>query len=152
MLSFALQLKNESESSSSECGSPLCAEPNDRNVDEPPPQKHFKHLTKVLERKMKEGVAEKSKPPQWKAELEHYFLSGVTLPENEDPLNYWVTHESTYPLLSNVAVDLLCIPASSAPIERTFSTAGESTSGRRNRLADKNLERETLLRKNRHYL
>ena len=53
---IALQLKNESESSSSERGSPLCAEPNDRNVDE--------HLTKGLERKVKEGVAEKSKPPQ----------------------------------------------------------------------------------------
>ena len=56
--------------------------------------------------------------------------------------------ENTYPLLSKHAVDTLVIPGSSAPIERTFSTAAEATSGKRNRLSDKNLEREVLMQKN----
>ena len=39
------------------------------------------------------------------------------------------------------------IPTYSAPVEHVFSTAGESTTGKRNRLADRNLERKVLLRK-----
>ena len=74
------------------------------------------------------------------------------MPENVDPISFWIENEAGYPLLSSLAIDILCIPASSAPVERTFSTAGESTSGRRNRLSDKNLEREVLIRKNKHYL
>ena len=57
-----------------------------------------------------------------------------------------------YPLLSVIAVDLLIVPGSSAPVERTFSTAGDTASGKRNRLMDKNLEREVLIRKNKVYL
>ena len=52
-----------------------------------------------------------------------------------------------YPVLSSMALDILTIPASSTPVERVFSVAGESTSGKRNRLADQNLEREILVRK-----
>ena len=51
-----------------------------------------------------------------------------------------------FPLNSSVSYS-----GSLAPIERTFSTAGESSGGRRNRLSDKNLEREVLLRKTRSY-
>jgi len=53
-----------------------------------------------------------------------------------------VLDEPGYPLLSGFTMDVLCIPASSAPAERTCSSAGESTSGRRNRLSEENLERE----------
>ena len=47
---------------------------------------------------------------------------------------------------------MLVITALSAPVERVFSTAGVVTSGRRNHLQDKNLEREVLIKKNRNYL
>ena len=67
-------------------------------------------------------------------------------------MNHWmhVTHE--YPLLSAIAIDILAIPATSAPVERSFSAAGDSTIGKRNRLSDKNLEREVFLKKNKHFL
>ncbi len=45
-------------------------------------------------------------------------------------------------MLAAIASDLLVIPASSAPVERDIS------SGRRNKLSDKNLEREVLVKKN----
>ena len=90
--------------------------------------------------------------PAGKAEIEQYFSSVITMSEREDPITFWMEKEANYPLLSSYATDILCIPAPSAPVERTFSTAGESTSGRRNRLSDKNLEREVLLQKNRQYL
>lgn len=48
-------------------------------------------------------------------------------------------------MLSVLASDLLAIPASSAPVEHVFSTAGQISSGKRNRLSDANLEREIII-------
>ena len=143
-------MKNGSESSqsSSQCASPSTDHEED---GQPPGEKRFKHLRKVLELRIKEGIQKASTLPPGKSEIEHYFSSVATLSEKEDPITFWLNNESTYPLLSSLAVDLLCIPASSAPVERTFSTAGESTCGRRNRLSDQNLEREILIRRNRKY-
>ena len=138
-------LIEESESGVSNSSSPLVTE------DEPPPEKRFKHLGVVLEKKLGD-MSRKTKTSKWKTELEHFQNSDVRFSEDLDPLDFWARNETTYPLLSNICTDLLCIPASSAPVERTFSTAGESTLGKRNRLNDTNLEREVLLRKNKHYL
>ena len=69
-----------------------------------------------------------------------------------DPLDFWIKSEAQYPTLSKVACDVLVIPASSTPIERTFSIAGNACIGKRNRLTDKNLEREVLIRSNKEYL
>lgn len=134
----------------SHCDSPLHGSSGEEQG--PPPEKRFKHLDKVLQQRIKEGLEKSSQLPPGKEEVERYCSSVVTMPEKEDPIKFWIENESHYPLLSITATDLLCIPASSAPVERLFSTTGESTSGKRNRLSDKNLERESLLRKNRHYL
>ena len=101
---------------------------------------------------MKEDLEKTSKLPVGKVEVERYLSSVLTLPEHVDPVTFWLENENSFPILSPFAIDMLCIPASSAPVERTFSTAGESTCGRRNWLSDKNLEREVLLRRNRYYL
>ena len=117
-----------------------------------PQRKRFRHLERVLEQKWKEGLRKKSKLPHGQAEVERFFESLHSLADNADPFAFWLDQASVYPLLSPVAIDVLAIPASSAPVERVFSTAGESTTGKRNRLSDHNLEREVLLRKNRHFL
>ena len=41
-----------------------------------------------------------------------------------DPLEFWIIKKEQFPLLSKIAVDILVIPASSAPTERVFSRAG----------------------------
>ena len=120
--------------------------------EEPPAAKRFRHLDRVLEVKFKEGMKRKSKHPPGTTEIERYFDSVEALAEHADPISYWEGMMQEYPLISSVALDILSIPASSAPIERVFSTAGESTIGKRNRLADHNLEREIILKKNKHYL
>lgn len=117
-----------------------------------PPAKRFRHLTKVLEQRWKEGLKKKAKLPPGQAEIERYFDSLESLADDADPFDYWIAHQATYPLLSSVAVDILVIPGSSAPVERVFSTAGESSTGKRNRLSGHSLEREVLLRKNKHFL
>lgn len=121
-------------------------------VCEEPPTKRFRHLNRVLEVKFKEGLKRKSKHPPGHTEVERYFDSVEALAENVDPISYWDGMMQEYPLISSVALDILSIPASWAPVERVFLTAGDSTIGKRNRLADNNLEREILLKKNKHYL
>ena len=141
-------MKNGSESNQSTPQTPSPPSTDHEGEAGPPASKRFKHLGRVLELRIKEGIQKASTLPPGKVEIEHYFSSVATLSEKEDPLTFWINNESTYPLLSQLAIDLLCIPASSAPVERTFSTAGESTCGRRNRLSDKNLEREIIMRRN----
>ncbi len=109
-------------------------------ISSEPPKKRFRHLNKVLETRRREGLKQK------------YFDSSEPLAEEADPFDYWLTNRGSYPMLSSMAIDMLSIPGSSAPVERVFATAGESTLGRRNRLCEHNLEREVLLRKNKHFL
>ena len=70
---------------------------------------------------------------------------------DDDPLNFW-KGAANYPIIGSIACDILSVPVSTAPVERVFSTSGESTSGKHNRLTDYNLEREVLLRRNKLYL
>ena len=66
--------------------------------------------------------------------------------------SYWVSIQRCYPFLFPVACDILSTSVSSASVERVFSASGEATKGKRNRLTDKMLERETLLGKNKMYI
>ena len=75
-----------------------------------------------------------------------------SIDDDDDPLSFWVEQKDLYPLLFSLAVDIMSIPGSSAPVERIFSTAGDATIGKRNRLAHTNLEREVLLKKNKGYM
>ena len=122
-----------------------------------PPKKRFKHLERVSEllkkKEMEEEDGDSQKMTNEEEEIERYSRSKPNTEELQlDPIIYWVNVSTSYPLLSPVACDILSTPASSAPIERSFSISGEASKGRRNRLINCNLERETLLRKNKKYL
>ena len=69
-----------------------------------------------------------------------------------DPLDYWVGKLKHFPVLAPIACDILAVPASTAPVEQIFSTGGDATGGKRNRLMQKNLEREIFIRRNKKYL
>ena len=90
----------------------------------------------------------RAKQPRGEQELEPYMESLPSLGDDTDPLVFWVEQKDFYPLLSALAADTKSIPGSSVPVERIFSTAGEATTGKHNRLSHKNLEREVLVRKN----
>ena len=88
-------------------------------------------------------------------EVDHFIVQRKSYSQEGeilDPLDFWIKSEAQYPTLSKVACDVLVIPASSTPIERTFSIAENACIGKRNRLTDKNLEREALIRSNKDHL
>jgi hypothetical protein len=58
----------------------------------------------------------------------------LKLNENVDCLSFWKHNCKTYPIISQFARQVLCIPASSAASERVFSSAGNTISDKRNRL------------------
>ena len=62
------------------------------------------------------------------------YLSLPPEPAKQDPLEWWKTSKRQFPLLASVAKTILCIPATSVPSERAFSTAGHILSPQRNRL------------------
>jgi len=105
----------------------------------------------LIEERIKQKISKHPGFPPEEEEIKRYFSTTTTLGEKVNPVFFWIENEQVYPLLSALAFDTLINSASSTPTECTFSTAGETTSGKRNRLSDKNLEQEVLLRKNKQY-
>ena len=79
--------------------------------------------------------------------VEEYLLSPC-LPQEEDPLEFWKLNQVKYSPLAKLAPQFLCVPASSAPVERLFSIAGKVFRPERCRLTDKRFEELMFIRCN----
>ena len=112
-----------------------------------PKQKRFKHLTTVIAKKKELLGTPKAGSDKIDEEISRYQVELHKLDEADDPMDFWVSMECQFPTLS-----LLSITASSAPVERVFSASGDSCLGKRNRLSGTNLEREVLIKMNKHIL
>ncbi|KAL3972557.1 cathepsin X [Sarotherodon galilaeus] len=66
-------------------------------------------------------------------ELNQYLRTLEACPET-NPLDWWKPHEAHFPLLAKLAKKYLCIPATSAPSERAFSTSGNTVTCQRSAL------------------
>ena len=117
-----------------------------------PPLKKFRHLSKIVSKQLLKKKEPLSNSPGEKEVDAFIEQRKSNCPHPTDALDYWVKSEPLFPTLSNVACDVLVVPASSAPIERTFSIAGDACIGKRNRLTNANLEREVLIKSNKAYL
>ena len=117
-----------------------------------PPLKTFRHLSKLVSKQISQNkeIASTTSEEQ-EVDL---FIQQIKSnpPDVMDALDFWVKSESLFPVLSKLACDVLVVPASSAPVERTFSIAGNACIGKRNRLSGNNLEREVLINNNKDYL
>lgn len=56
-----------------------------------------------------------------------------------DPREYWFNNQHVYPNLFKLFMRISCIPASSAPAERVFSTPGAVVTDRRSSLLPKSV-------------
>lgn len=85
-----------------------------------------------------------SVPDQWSSELEQYFRLEYDSPQawsNE----WWASHSARFPHVAMAARKVLCVPATSAAVERFFSCAGHVTRPLRNRLAVERVEKLAVL-------
>jgi hypothetical protein len=76
------------------------------------------------------------------------YMSMPSVPLDTDPLQWWREHQHRFPVLARVARRFLCIPASSAPAERVWSTAGNTITEKRARLSDETVENLILCHEN----
>ena len=76
------------------------------------------------------------------------YLSLPCIGDDEDPLAFWKQQKDNMPVLSTLVCKYLCIPASSAPVERIFSVAGKVFRTERCRLSDTRFQELMFVRCN----
>lgn len=62
------------------------------------------------------------------------YLQTVEVDGETNPLEWWRQHEANFPRVASLAKKYLCIPATSSPSERAFSTSGNIITCRRSAL------------------
>ena len=82
-----------------------------------------------------------------KGEFER-FKKEPQLHHDENALLWWKANQERFPLIAQVARQLLCVPATSVPSERIFSTAGLIVSNLRSSLKPENTDMLIFLNKN----
>lgn len=82
-----------------------------------------------------------------RGELENYLMAPDADSETE-PLDWWKMHERHFPRVSQLAKCYLCIPATSSPSERIFSTGGNIVTCHRAALKPETVDRLVFLARN----
>ncbi|KAM9832692.1 E3 SUMO-protein ligase ZBED1-like [Aulostomus maculatus] len=80
-------------------------------------------------------------------ELSNYKSQRV-LGLNEDPLHWWSSHATLFPTLPKVLQKYWCVPATSVPCHRLFSSSGTVLCGKRNRIAPTLVDQQVFLYEN----
>ena len=82
-----------------------------------------------------------------KSEVERYIQEPL-LDLDDDPLDWWKSRQSQYPLMSQLVRKYWSLPATSVRSEEAFSTAGNVLTTKRNRLLPENVDRLVFLHDN----
>ena len=131
---------------------PLEPAPIDAAPVAPPAPKKRKLVTFLKkDQSAGEQVAGCTRSPLQKlqSEINAYKTSPKLEVESEEtPLQWWKSHETTYLVLSKLAMKYLCICATSCPSERLFSTAGNIVTSTRARLKPHRVNMLVFLAKN----
>lgn len=72
------------------------------------------------------------------SELERYLR--LEPQEIDDPIEWWIAHRSSFPVLSQLALDILAIPAMATDCERSFSQAKLTLTSQRLSMSAETLE------------
>lgn len=99
-----------------------------------PEQSYYDQWIKSRQKKVSSGLGE----------LERYYRLGSQ--DTTDPVGWWVSQKSSFPRLSQLALDILAIPAMAADTERTFSAAKLALTSQRHSMKPETLEQLQCLR------
>lgn len=91
--------------------------------------------------------------PARKAENE--FKNYLSMPKvhlNADPLNWWKSHEASFPSLKVLSKKFLAVQGTSVPSERVFSAGGSVICKNRTSLLPKNAEMQVFLTQNKTFI
>jgi hypothetical protein len=80
-----------------------------------------------------------------KIEFNSYLLSDVPSNNNIDLIDFWSSSKNSYPLLSNIAIDYLCIATNSIDAERSFSKLRHIQDSTRSSLSVETLSMEMIM-------
>lgn len=97
------------------------------------------YMTSVQQPKSEQDICE--------AEVSQYKKE-PSINATENPLTWWRQNNERYPSLAILAKKYLCIPATSVPSERVFSTAGDIVTAQRSQLKSEHVDRLIFLKKN----
>ncbi|MBN3296068.1 ZBED1 protein, partial [Amia calva] len=90
-------------------------------------KKAKKTLASFLKTSSAVTVAAKTASPSLNDAMDGELKGYLSIPNADseiDSLEWWTVHEGNFPRVSQLAKKYLCIPATSAPPERVFSTGG----------------------------
>jgi len=76
------------------------------------------------------------------------YRSGIPIPLNSSPLEWWKVNAYAYPTLAPFAKAFLCIPATAVPNERVFSTAGDIVFAQTSLITPEHVDMLVFLKKN----
>jgi len=79
-----------------------------------------------------------AQPASTDSEIERYIR--MEPQETENPVDWWLAHQNAFPILSQLALDILAIPAMSTDCERSFSLAKLSLTSQRLSMSPTTLE------------
>ncbi|XP_034149433.1 zinc finger BED domain-containing protein RICESLEEPER 3-like [Esox lucius] len=80
-------------------------------------------------------------------ELENYLM-GPDADSETEPLDWWKVYDKKFPKVSQLARRYLCIPATSSPSERIFSTGGNIVACHRAALKPETVDKLVFLARN----
>ena len=80
---------------------------------------------------------------KFKRELDDYLT--MNYDPDDEVANFWLANKKRFPLLFDLVLKFLSIPASSGPVERLFSKSGYINRPHRSRMTSKNLKATTVL-------
>ena len=120
--------------------------PTDDFTTPPSPKKSKSALDILL------GEEEASSPDgSIEAEITQFYME-KPVPRDTNPMDWWRENNTRFPKLAQLAKSVLCVPATSTPSKRLFSTAGLTVSKLRSCLKPENVNALIFLNANYDYL
>lgn len=94
-----------------------------------------------------QDYAESECPQDVQLEVDNYFKE-ISIPPDDNPLQWWKVNSARLSRLSVLAQQYLCVPATSVPSERVFSAASLIFNRLRTRLLPEHVDMIIFLRQN----